>query len=198
MSSEPQMPPELAIYPLTPDRWHDLETLFGERGATGGCWCMYWRLKRSEFEAGKGEGNKQALRQIVESGEPPGLLAYANDQPVGWCSIGPREGYSTLGRSRVLKPVDEQPVWSIVCFFIAKPFRRRGVTEALLRAAVEYARERGAKIVEGYPHEPKKDRMPDVFAYTGLASTFRKAGFVETLRRSETRPIMRYIIDQGE
>ena len=188
---------DLEIHPLTPDRWPDLETLFGERGATGGCWCMYWRLKRSEFEAGKGEGNRQAFKQVVESGQPPGLLAYAERQPVGWCALGPRADYSTLGRSRVLKPVDDQPVWSVVCFFIAKPLRRKGVTEALLRAAVEYAGERGVKIVEGYPYEPKTDRMPDVFAYTGLASTFRKVGFVEVLRRSETRPIMRYIIDEG-
>lgn len=191
----PPTPLNLEIHPLSPDRWADLETLFGEHGATGGCWCMYWRLKRADFETQKGEGNRQAFKTIVQAGEPPGLLAYAEGQPVGWCALGPRADYGTLARSRVLKPVDEQPVWSIVCFFIAKPFRRRGVSEALLKAAVAYARERGAQIVEGYPYKPKKDRLPDVFAYTGLASSFRRVGFVEVLRRSETRPIMRYIVN---
>lgn len=155
---------------------------------------MWWRLKRSEFEKKKGEGNKRALKRIVDSGEVPGLLAYANGQPIAWCSIAPRETYPVLERSRTLKRIDDQPVWSVVCFFVAKSFRRKGVTVRLLRAAVEYAKMQGARIVEGYPVESKKPRMPDVFAYTGLVSAFRKTGFAEVLRRSETRPIMRYFI----
>jgi len=157
---------------------------------------MWWRLKRSEFEKQKGEGNKKVLKKIVDSGEVPGLLAYANCQPIAWCSVAPRESYPVLERSRTLKRIDDQPVWSVVCFFVAKPFRRKGVTVKLLRAAVEYAKEQGAKIVEGYPVEPKKTRMPDAFAWTGPVSSFRKAGFVEVLRRSETRPIMRYFIKE--
>jgi GNAT superfamily N-acetyltransferase len=90
--------------------------------------------------------------------------------------------------------VDEKPVWSVVCFFVAKPFRQKGMSIAMLKAAAEYARKKGAKIVEGYPIEPKKGKMPDVFAYTGLVSAFKQAGFKEVLRRSETRPIMRYFI----
>lgn len=105
-----------------------------------------------------------------------------------------REAYPTLERSRTLKRVDNEPVWSVVCFFVAKPFRRKGVTRKLVRAAIEYVRKQGGKILEGYPVEPKREKIPDAFAYTGLASTFRKAGFVEVLRRSETRPIMRYVI----
>lgn len=155
---------------------------------------MWWRLKRSEFEKKKGEGNKRALKRIVDSGEVPGLLAYVNGQPIAWCSIAPRETYPVLERSRTLKRIDDQPVWSVVCFFVAKSFRRKGVTVRLLRAAVEYAKMQGARIVEGYPVESKKPRMPDAFAYTGLVSTFRKTGFAEVLRRSETRPIMRYFI----
>ena len=157
---------------------------------------MWWRLKRSQFEKQKGPGNRRALKKIVDSGEIPGLLAYADGQPIAWCSVGPREAYSTLERSRILKRVDDKPVWSVVCFVVAKSFRHKGVSAALLGAAVEYASKKGAKIVEGYPVEPKKDRMPEVFAYYGFASTFRKVGFVEVARRSETRPIMRHFIGE--
>jgi GNAT superfamily N-acetyltransferase len=153
---------------------------------------MYWRLTRSQQEKQKGSGNKRALKRIVKSGQPPGLIAYAGREPIGWCSLGPRDGFSTLQRSRILKPVDETPVWSVVCFFVAKPYRRRGVTVELLHAAVRHARKRGARMLEGYPVEPKKNEMPDVFAFTGLARAFWEAGFEEVLRRSETRPIMRY------
>jgi len=186
--------PDLIIRPVTPDRWTDLETLFGPRGAIGGCWCMWWRLSRAEYERQKGEGNKQAMQSIVASGDVPGLLAYAGEKPVAWCSIAPREDFPSLERSRVLKRVDDQPVWSVVCFYIAKPYRGQGVSVQLLLAAVEYAGQHGARVVEGYPIEPKKDSAPDIYAFTGMASAFRKAGFVEVLRRSETRPIMRYFI----
>ncbi|MBU0616992.1 MAG: GNAT family N-acetyltransferase [Planctomycetes bacterium] len=188
--------PGLAFHPLTPERWEDLVILFGERGACGVCWCMWWRLKRSEFEQRKGAKNKQAMKKIVESGEVPGILAYADGQPVGWCAVEPRESYPVLQRSRTLKPVDDQPVWSITCFFIARPYRRRGVSSALLKAAVAHAGKQGARIIEGYPVEPKKGQIPDAFAWIGLPSAFRKAGFVEVLRRSPTRPIMRHTVGQ--
>jgi GNAT superfamily N-acetyltransferase len=185
---------DLEFYPLTTEKWDDFEKLFGKRGACGGCWCMWWRLKRSEFERQKGEENRKALKRIVDSGEVPGILAYAKDQAVAWCSVAPREAYPLLERSRTLKRVDDKPVWSIVCFFTAKPFRGKGITLELLRAAIEYVDKHGGKIVEGYPVEPKGGRMPDPFAYTGLVSSFRKAGFAEVARHSEKRPIMRHII----
>ena len=188
------IPPTLKFYPLTQERWADFEQLFGERGATGGCWCMWWRIKRSDFEQQKGEGNKQAMKAIVESGEVPGILAYAAGQPIGWCAVSPREKYPVLNRSRILKPVDDTPVWSISCFFIDKNYRNQGITAKLLQAAVEYVKQQGGKVVEGYPVEPKKEQMPTVFAWTGFASTFEKAGFVECARRSETRPILRCYI----
>ena len=194
MSAQRTSLPTLDIHPVTPGRWKDFETLFGERGACGGCWCMWWRLKRSDFERQKGNGNKRAMKKIIKSGEVPGLLAYTKGQPVAWCSIAPRETFPTLERSRILKRIDEKPVWSIVCFFVAKPFRRKGITVTLLKAGVEYAQKQGARIVEGYPVEPKKGTTADVFAYTGLASAFRRAGFIEVARRSETRPIMRYSV----
>lgn len=154
---------------------------------------MWWRLKRSQFEKQKGPGNRRALKKIVDSGEIPGIIAYDGAQPVAWCAIAPRERYPALERSRVLKRVDDKPVWSVVCFFVSKPFRRRGMTVRLLRAAVDYARKHSARVVEGYPVE-LKTQWPDAFAYTGLAPAFAEAGFKEVMRRSKTRPIMRYII----
>jgi GNAT superfamily N-acetyltransferase len=185
---------EVECHPLDAARWQDLATLFGPRGATGGCWCMYWHLPRKEFTAHKGEGNKRAFRQLVERGQVVGLLAYVRGHPVGWCAVAPRESYPVLERSRILKRVDETPVWSVVCFFVSKDFRGKGLTTILLRAAVDYAGRRGAHIIEGYPVEPRSTRVPAVFAWTGLASAFRQAGFKEVLRRSDTRPIMRYVI----
>ena len=182
---------KLKFEPVTLNRWADFETLFGERGACGGCWCMWWRIKRSEFEHQKGAGNRQAMRALINKGEVPGILAYTEGQPVGWCSVAPRSAYPVLGRSRILKPLDDKPVWSIVCLFVHKDYRDRGVSVKLLEAAVDYARGQGAEIVEGYPVEPKKDRMPAVFAFTGLAAAFLRASFTERARRSPTRPIMR-------
>jgi len=185
-------PLDLSFHPVIAQRWDDFETLFGPRGAVGGCWCMWFRLKRSEFDVQKGEGNKQAMRRIIDSGEIPGLLACNQEEPIGWCSVAPREAFPVLDRSPVLKRVDDQPVWSVVCFFIARPYRHQGVSLQLLQAALDYAQENGARIVEGYPVEPKKGSTPEVFAYTGLVSMFLQLGFVEVARRSETRPLMRY------
>ena len=158
---------------------------------------MLWRLKRSEFEKQKGDKNKAAFKAVVDSGEAPGILAYANGNAIGWCAVAPRESYPALDRSRVLKRIDDKPVWSIVCLFIAKDYRRKGVSVELLKAAAQYVRKRGGRLVEGYPVEPRKDAMPDVFAWTGVASAFLKAGFVESARRSETRPIMRRDLAAG-
>lgn len=195
LAMKTKAPLKLHFQPLTASRWQDLEQLFGPRGGCAGCWCMWWRMKRSEFKDRKGEKNKRAFKKIVASGEVPGIIAYFNGEPVGWCAMEPRENYPLLNTSRVLAPVDAEPVWSVTCFFVAKPFRRKEVTVQLLKAAVAYARKKGAGIVEGYPVEPKKGKLPDVFVYTGLAPAFRSAGFVEVLRRSETRPIMRYSVD---
>jgi GNAT superfamily N-acetyltransferase len=179
------------IHPATPDRWADLEALFGAKGACAGCWCMWWRLPRPEFKRQKGEGNRAALKAVIDRGTVPGLIAYVDGRPAGWVALAPREDYPPLARSRVLRPVDDRPVWSVVCFFVARPYRRQGLTVRLLEAAAGFARERGAAMLEGYPVEPKQGAMPDVFAFTGLPSAYRQAGFQEVARRSPTRPIMR-------
>lgn len=191
MSDEP-IYPSFTFQPLTTGRWDDFERLFGPRGAVGGCWCMWFRITHKQFDTQRGEGNRQAMQTIVTSGEVPGILAYDGDQPVGWCSVAPRQAFSVLGRSPVAKPVDDQPVWSIVCFFVAKSHRKQGLMTALLRAALDFAKANGAMIVEGYPVDPTKGSTPDVYAYTGLAAAFENVGFVEVARRSPTRPIMRY------
>ncbi|MGE0481195.1 MAG: GNAT family N-acetyltransferase [Phycisphaerae bacterium] len=182
---------KLSFQPLTPARWSDFERLFGERGACGGCWCMYWRQTAREFAAGKGAANRAAMKRLVDADDPPGLLAYRGDEPIGWCALAPRERFVRLTTSRVAKPVDDQPVWSVPCFFIARAHRRTGLTAKLLAAARKYARERGAIILEGYPVDPRKSDVPDVFAYTGLASSFERAGFQVAARRAPGRPVMR-------
>jgi len=182
------------FHPLTPRRWNDFETLFGLRGACGGCWCMWWRLKRSDFEKQKGEENRRAMKKLVLAGKIPGIIAYVADMPAGWCAVEPRENFQALANSRILKPLDDQPVWSIVCFFIEKNYRNTGLSSQLIRAAVQHVKKQGGRVVEGYPIEPKKDKMPAVFAWTGFSSAFIKAGFNEVARRSATRPIMRYFI----
>jgi GNAT superfamily N-acetyltransferase len=184
-------PARIDVRPLTAARWPDVVRLFGPRGACAGCWCMYWRRRRTEFDAGKGAGNRSAFRKIVASGEMPGLLAYDGGEPVAWCALAPRESYPVLAHSRILKPVDDEPVWSVTCLFVRRDHRRAGVTPALLRAAVDHVRRQGGRAVEGYPIEPRKGDIPAAFAWTGLASAFRKAGFEEVARRSATRPIMR-------
>lgn len=151
------------FYPVNAGRWHDFETLFGERGACAGCWCMWWRIRRSEFEKNKGEKNKKAMRSIILGGEVPGILAYWDGQPVGWCSVAPRDQYSVLERSRILKPLDSRPVWSVVCFFIDKRFRKQGLTVNLLKAATIYVKQNGGNLIEGYPVEPQKRSVARCF-----------------------------------
>lgn len=184
--------PQLKVRPATAARWKDVETLFGERGACGGCWCMVWRLARKDWVAGKGAGNKRAFKKLVASNEAPGVIGYLGRTPVAWCAIAPRERYPALARSRVLKPVDEQTVWSISCLFVLREHRRQGLSVEMLRGAAEFAVRRGAKIVEGYPVVPTMKRTPDPFLWTGVPSAFRKAGFRQVARRSMTRPIMRF------
>lgn len=193
MSTQPA--PRLDVQPLTKERWPDLEKLFGRRGAVGGCWCMWWRIPRAEYERTKGEQNRASLETLVGRGVVPGVLGYSDHEPVAWCAIEPRDAYPVLDRSRVLKRVDDAPVWSVTCFFIAKEHRNAGLGTAMLHAAVAHAAANGASVVEGYPVDPVKDRMPTVFAHTGFVEMFRAAGFEEVERRSPTRPIMRYEIE---
>lgn len=182
------------IFPVTPDRWDDFEKLFGPRGACAGCWCMFWKLPRKQFDAGQGEANRLAQKEMIVSGRIPGLIAYVDGVPAGWIAIEPRAEYGGLARSRILAPLDEKQVWSVTCFFVDRKFRKQGLTVALLKAAVKYVKSKGGKVVEGYPVELKDEKASAAFIYTGTMSAFLQAGFLEAGRRSEKRPILRYMI----
>ena len=193
-SEEKKTGSEYSFYPVTKKKWNDFERLFGEKGACAGCWCMYWRMRRKEYDNLRGAGTKRKMKNLITKGIVPGILAYVNKQPVGWCSVAPREDFPILENSRVLKRIDDKPVWSVVCFYINKNYRGKGLTVELLNAVKKYVKIKKGKIIEGYPIEPRSGKTADVFAWTGLASAFLKAGFKEVERRSETRPIMRFFI----
>jgi GNAT superfamily N-acetyltransferase len=191
------MATQLAVHPVTPDRWDDLATLFGERGASSGCWCMFFRLTSSEFGDQAGAAAREGLRGLVRSGAVPGLLAYWEGRPVGWCSVAPREEFRRVLRSPILRPVDDRPVWSVVCFYIDRTARRRGVAERLLDAAIQHAATAGAEALEGYPRDTTGRQYPNAELYVGTVSMFEAAGFHEVERRSPTRPIMQLELRPG-
>lgn len=180
--------PEIIVKPLTTENWPDMGTVLGASG-DGGCWCMWWRLTDDEFEDGRGEGNKQAMKRLVEAGKTPGVIAYLNGQPAGWCAIGPREEYSRLMNSSLLQGVDSRLAWSIVCYYINPHFRGRGLMEYLTRGAVELACAKKVPLVEAYPVEVAAGSSP-AGAYTGVAAVLRKVGFFEVVKRGR-QPVMR-------
>jgi GNAT superfamily N-acetyltransferase len=189
-ANEAAASPALAIGPLTPDRWPDLEALFGRQGAYSGCWCMWWRLAGRDYGRHTSAERKALFAGIVAEGRAPGLLAYEDGRPVGWCAVAPRAEFPRFDRSRYWKPIDDAPVWSINCFYVAAGQRGRGIATHLLGAAVDYARERGATILEAYPKDVGA-RVAPSSAYTGTVAMFRAAGFTEVARRHPERPIMR-------
>lgn len=181
----------LIVHPLTPERWDDLEALFGRRGACSGCWCMWWRTSRARFESNGNAGNRRAFRKIVRSGEVPGVLGYVGGEVVAWCSVAPRETYASLCRSRVLRPVDDAPVWSIACFYVARAHRGERMSLRMIRAAVDYVRERGGRVVEAYPTDPRGRRLQGVSSFMGVPSLFERCGFEVVARPSAAKVIMR-------
>jgi GNAT superfamily N-acetyltransferase len=181
----------LTIRPLTPDQWPALEDLFGENGACGGCWCMYWRIG-SAYRKRRREQNKSAFREIVKRGPPPGLLAFDGDVAVGWSQLTPRDVLPWLDRAWRLKRVDGAPVWSLSCFYVRKGHRERGVTSALIAAALKAAKRAKACALEAYPLDA--DLTPSASG-TGFASTFARAGFKTVARRVPPRPIMRHDLE---
>lgn len=188
----------VSFKPVTADNWNDMQELFGDKGAYGGCWCTYWRLGNKEFNSLSASERKTRMESTIESGVVPGILAYRNGTPIGWCSFGRREEFPRLEKSRILGRVDDENVLSIVCFYIDRHHRREGVMTGLLQEVVHIAESSGISVVEGYPIDPKNGAYPDPYAYTGLMSAFKKSGFVEVDRRSEKRPIMRYYVEKGK
>lgn len=181
----------IAARPLTTRRWDDLTAVFGPGGAYSGCWCMYWRVTRKEFEQNGNAGNRTSFKKIVDAGPAPGVLFYEHHTPIGWCSIGPRRHYPTLSRSPILKPIDHRDVWSIVCFYLLPAYRSRGLFPTLIRKAVDYAADGGATAVEAYPDLRASSAAG---AFMGVDEVYRRCGFVEVARRRDHRPILRYEI----
>ncbi len=190
----PKKPP-LDIKSLTPARWRDLETLFGGPGGgqVRGCWCMCYR-RSGEFVPPPGktpaQGNKIALKSLVDKGVVPGLIGYRDGEPVAWLSLGPREDYAKLSRSPVMKPVDDTPVWSVICFYTAQHVRGEGLSAAMLAGGAAYARAHGARLLEAYPVDKPKRSAPDNLWF-GAKALYDRAGFREVARRKPTRPVMR-------
>ncbi len=180
-------PDDLGIRPLTAALWPALEDLFGERGACNGCWCMYWRIGAAYRERPRAE-NKAAFKKIVKRGPPPGLLAFIGDVAVGWCQLTPRSALPWLEHDWRLKCVDAVPVWAISCFYVRIGYRRRGVTSALIAAAITVAERAKAPQLEAYPLDASK--TPSASG-TGYATTFARAGFKTVACHVPPRPIMR-------
>jgi GNAT superfamily N-acetyltransferase len=185
---------ELTVKPLTPDTWDDFETVMGTNGGARGCWCMHWRLSMAQWMAGKGDGNKAAMRDLAERETPPGVVAYLDDEPIAWCGYGDRSEYPRMRRSSLVKPVDQEPVISLTCLLVKKGHRGEGRSTELIAAVCEYLAETAeTRTVEAYPVEPAKGRKAGADnAMTGMASAFRAAGFTEVARPRNDRPVMRY------
>ena len=165
----------------------DLTAFSGCHGKFAYCSCMRWRMRSTEYQKSTKEIRAGKLSQMVSAGLPVGVLAYAGDEPVGWCSIAPRESYEALERCKALPRVDHAGVWSVVCFFVDRRFRHRQLTLGLLKAGLDYARSQGAKIVEAYPVEPGSR----LYTYMGSPATFRKAGFQDVTPKGQPRKTVR-------
>jgi GNAT superfamily N-acetyltransferase len=189
----------LDVRELRPETWNDFERVLGPNGGARGCWCMHWRLSISEWMEGKGEGNKQAMRELAACAQAPGVLVYQEDQPVAWCSLGPRSSFPRLERSPMLASVDDAPVCAITCVFVRRQHRGAGLLAAVLDVVCDYAATLGYSIVEGYPVEPRPGRRAGSdTAMTGIASAFRDAGFTEVARPRSDRPIMRRPVSRAD
>src|SRR5204863_1038389 len=138
----------------------------------------------------KAQANRADLKALVDAGRPPGLIGYRGKTPVGWVSLGPRQDYAKLQRSPVMKAVDDQPVWSIICFVVPSEHRGEGVARALLKGPIAYAKRQGASLIEAYPVD-KATRSGDDSMWFGAKSMYDQEGFEEVARRKPQRPVVR-------
>jgi GNAT superfamily N-acetyltransferase len=174
---------------LSPKTWKAFENLFGGHGACGGCWCMTPRLSSAAYSKNKGEINKQLFKNLVKADEKLGIMAYHRGEPIAWCSISPKPRLLDMKNSRIMKLTATQDTWSIVCLFIKKEYRRKGVSSLIIKKAAEYAFQNGAKVVEAYPVQAKVEKVPDAFIWNGIWSAYEKAGFKKIKQVSETKVI---------
>lgn len=172
----------IRVEPVTPDRWDDLVALFGPSGAYSNCWCTWWTWRSADWERHTPAQRRAELRRQVAGGMEPGLLAYDDDEPVGWCAVAPRSRYERLTspRARTYRPIDDRESWVVTCFFVRKDRRGSGIAGALLGEVKRFVADRGGTLVEGYP---VKDHSHGAAAtYTGTAGMFADAGFEEAAR----------------
>lgn len=163
-------------HPLTPERFEDFAEVVNRSRRADHCWCLSHRLRARQIEELGGGSREQALRRLCEREHAPGVIAYRDGEPVGWCATGPRADIPRLAGSRLIRPVDELPVWSIVCVVVRPGCRRQGVTVPLIEGAVAYAASHGAPAVEAHPVDPP-GRMDLTMAFVGTRSMFEQAGF---------------------
>jgi GNAT superfamily N-acetyltransferase len=188
----------LTVRELSNATWNDFEDVLGKNGGARGCWCMHWRLSIADWMAGKGDGNRRAMRKLSRQPSTPGVVIYRGTTPVAWCSLGPRASFPRLERSPMLTSIDNEPVCAIACIYIHEKHRGSGLLTAVLEAVCEYAADNGYPIVEGYPVEPREGRRAGSdTAMTGIASAFLDAGFREVARPRDDRPIMRRTLRAG-
>ena len=183
-------PAAIDVVPATPDRWDDVVTILGGNGDLG-CWCQAPRGLAVGYAKAQPGARRAALRQQLEDEPPAGMLAYVDGEVAGWCGFGPRPRLPRLERSKTIPKVDDQPVWSVLCFNVRVGYRRRGVAAALLEGVVDYARRSGAPGVEAYPIDPDGGRVDVSFGYVGVTPMFERLGFeriVETAAHSDRRP----------
>ncbi|MFN3865451.1 MAG: GNAT family N-acetyltransferase [Demequina sp.] len=172
--------PTFVVRPATADRWEDVRAVLGPTSLdTPACWCLAVRLSAGDprIKDQPPRARADTLRQLCSEDIAPGVLAYRDGQVVGWCSVSPRSAYHRLVRSRVIPLLDNEPVWSVVCFVVRAGHRRQGLAGVLLDGAVDYAHSRGATIIEGYPADTGGARIDVASAYVGTVSLFERHGF---------------------
>lgn len=175
----------LQVHAATADLFGGVATLLRPKSeASGACWCLAMRLRSTDNYKLQGDDRPAYLRELMVRGPAPGVVAYLDGEPVGWCGVGPRTEFSRLVRSRTIPTVDDRPVWSVVCFVVRPGYRKRGLTRALLDGAVAHARRCGASAIEGYPVDAGGRRIHQAAAYVGMLATFEAAGFARVRKTS--------------
>lgn len=188
--------PDITVVSVRDAPWHDVQKIFGTRGDPSSCWCQYFKMDTAAWKTASRETCEPLLReQVRDLDPPPGVVAYLQDEPVGWCAVEPRRNYPRIHRTKVAQgpePMDDPSVWSVTCFVVRVGFRKKGIATMLLSAAVDQARAHGARVIEGYPVDPlARHKVSSAELYYGIVSQFAANGFTEVERPTPSRALMR-------
>ena len=186
----------IEVHPATVERFDDVAVVLAPKNPDApSCWCLSYRVPNAEFHALRGPDRPARLRRYAEEGTPPGVVAYVDGEPAGWCSVSPRASHHRLTRSRTIPTVDDVPVWSIVCLVVRAAYRRQGLAHHLLRGAIDYARSQGAPMLEAYPVDSGAGRISTSLAYVGTTDLFEAAGFTRvTETASKSGGVVRWLM----